>query len=205
MITVTFGRWVYMDRNFGVCVGPDPEANRGHLFRHARLVLVEGLTHIAGFHAFLESVARHLGAEPDDVRANVALAVAHFQDPLIRDCWHGAQGALEDFANANDLHTVTFEQLLAVRREEELREAARAAKRSHTKRRRSEFQRVRSELVLAMLDAGFPYVCAVEGCAVSVDLTIDHKMALSRGGTDDLDNLQFMCAIHNSKKRDGPS
>lgn len=34
------------------------------------------------------------------------------------------------------------------------------------------------------------------------DLTIDHIIPLSRGDTDHLDNLQFMCRNHNSQKRD---
>ncbi len=34
------------------------------------------------------------------------------------------------------------------------------------------------------------------------DLTIDHIAPLSKGGTDDLDNLRFLCRSHNSKKGD---
>ncbi|TIU63757.1 MAG: HNH endonuclease, partial [Mesorhizobium sp.] len=73
-----------------------------------------------------------------------------------------------------------------------------------TGRRRSQFNAIRSDLVLAMLDAGVTYQCAADGCQECTKLTIDHIRALSRGGTDDLSNLQFMCVSHNSQKRDGP-
>ncbi len=69
-------------------------------------------------------------------------------------------------------------------------------------RRRAAFNAVRSELVLEMLDAGMDYVCAADGCNECEDLTVDHIHPLSRGGTDGLSNLQFMCRHHNSAKGD---
>ena len=80
--------------------------------------------------------------------------------------------------------------------------AARAAKKIHTKRRRAQFDRVRDDLVLKLLAAGRAYVCAKDGCPVNHNLHVDHITALSKGGTDDLVNLQFLCGPHNSEKGD---
>lgn len=68
--------------------------------------------------------------------------------------------------------------------------------------RRREFNRSRAQLALALIDSGVPYVCAHPDCTIRSDLAVDHKLALSRGGSDDLVNLQFMCHSHNSAKGD---
>jgi len=77
-----------------------------------------------------------------------------------------------------------------------------AAKREITKRRRYQFNRERDVLMLRLIESGVPYVCAIDGCPVSEDLTIDHVLALSRGGADELENLRFLCQPHNSEKGD---
>jgi hypothetical protein len=41
--------------------------------------------------------------------------------------------------------------------------------------------------------------CCVR-CGASDDLTLDHVIALSRGGTNDIDNLQTLCRPCNSRK-----
>ncbi|MFN2427121.1 MAG: HNH endonuclease [Candidatus Binatia bacterium] len=56
--------------------------------------------------------------------------------------------------------------------------------------------------MLALIEAGVPHVCAEPGCGDIEALTVDHVVALSRGGTDDLSNLRFLCRVHNSRKRD---
>ena len=101
-----------------------------------------------------------------------------------------------------DKGPVTFERFLEIIRHEELRYLNQAAKRHHTKIRRQEFQASRSQIFLKMIEAGIPHVCAHPGCGIAVDLTIDHREALSRGGADDISNLQFMCLPHNSQKGD---
>jgi 5-methylcytosine-specific restriction endonuclease McrA len=45
-----------------------------------------------------------------------------------------------------------------------------------------------------------PY-CSVPGCT-STDLTGDHRVPLSKGGTSTLENIQVLCRRHNSAKRD---
>ena len=39
-------------------------------------------------------------------------------------------------------------------------------------------------------------------CGSVENLEIDHIKPLSRGGTNDIDNLQILCRKHNRKKRD---
>lgn len=77
--------------------------------------------------------------------------------------------------------------------------AQKAAKKHHTKRRRTEFQEQRDRLALALIERD-GYTCAE--CGAFENLTIDHIMPISKGGSDDLDNLRFLCRGCNSKKGD---
>lgn len=77
--------------------------------------------------------------------------------------------------------------------------ARKAAKKHHTKRRRTEFQEQRDRLALALIERD-GYTCAE--CGAFENLTIDHIVPVSKGGSDDLDNLRFLCRGCNSKKGD---
>jgi len=87
--------------------------------------------------------------------------------------------------------------------EEKEREAQaarqRAVKRELIAKRRSQFASQHEALCLRLLTVK-PYECAT--CGGQDDLTIDHIVPLSKGGTDDLGNLQFLCRKHNSQKGD---
>ncbi|MBY8967079.1 HNH endonuclease [Algiphilus sp. NNCM1] len=74
-------------------------------------------------------------------------------------------------------------------------------KRHLTAERRKEFASARPALELALIDRD-GYVCSEPGCNVSHELTIDHILPVSRGGTDELQNLRFLCRSHNSAKGD---
>lgn len=65
--------------------------------------------------------------------------------------------------------------------------------------RRREFAIKRPRIVLALIERD-GYACAE--CGKSKSLHVDHVRPLSRGGTDDLDNLRFLCASCNSRKGD---
>jgi hypothetical protein len=66
-----------------------------------------------------------------------------------------------------------------------------------TKRRRATFQRDRDQLLLALIERdGF----GCRRCGTVENVSIDHVTPLSRGGTDDLDNLQLLCRSCNRKK-----
>lgn len=199
MITVTFGDFVYLDRHDGIAIG-EP-GTRGSIwnYRDAKLCNVEKLFDMDGWEQIVAIVAAHLGADNGEILTRIQQAQSYYQNNLIRECWHGDSGPLAAIEG-----DITVEELAEIERRIEIEEAGRAAKRQHTKRRRAQFQAVRSDLVRRMLDGGHAYECAHPGCTVTTNLTIDHKVALSRGRTDDLSNLQFMCGPHNSTKRDGP-
>jgi len=68
--------------------------------------------------------------------------------------------------------------------------------------RRKQFASERAILILKMIESGQEYVCSHSGCEEREFLTADHIYPLSKGGGDNVDNLQFMCGIHNSEKGD---
>lgn len=125
--------------------------------------------------------------------------------PLQRDavfCDHMKSGDAP-LAQLGDIDINDFIAALKYEKRRQRQEiGALRAKIAATHERRREFNLKRADLILKMIEAGIPYECAVERCDLSVALTVDHKVALSRGGTDDLDNLQFLCRNHNSQKSD---
>ena len=83
--------------------------------------------------------------------------------------------------------------------EEKQRRIDKAAKKPIVKRRRRAYNAKRDQLMLALIERD-GYQCAT--CGTSDNITIDHITPLSRGGSDDLDNLQLLCQSCNSKKSD---
>lgn len=77
--------------------------------------------------------------------------------------------------------------------------AEKIAKRTHSRRRRSQFAKNYDQFMLALIHRD-GYKCAV--CGVIEDLSIDHIVPLSKGGSDDIDNLRILCRTHNSSKSD---
>lgn len=137
-----------------------------------------------------------LNVSPEELQEAVKLAFQHMNDPYLQAACHGGHGPLAG------LGEIPYEEYLALLKDIDIQDASRDAKREHTKIRRAEFNDRRSHLVLSMIDAGIRYVCTHPGCEVHEKLTVDHILPLSRGGTDDLSNLQFLCISHNSSKRD---
>ncbi|MCZ4270916.1 HNH endonuclease [Maritalea porphyrae] len=115
------------------------------------------------------------------------------------DCGQGS-GILSSFEE------MSFDEFLGViteyNRHEFQDDLNQKAKYEACKARRSEFAKSRPELVLALLNRGDDFVCAKQGCETTSDIAVDHITPLSRGGTDDLGNLQFLCRYHNSVKSD---
>lgn len=72
-------------------------------------------------------------------------------------------------------------------------------KQKHSMARRSQFAKDYDRLMLALIERD-GYQCAE--CGTVEDLTIDHIVPLSKGGTDELNNLQLLCRQHNSAKGD---
>jgi 5-methylcytosine-specific restriction endonuclease McrA len=137
-----------------------------------------------------------LAATPNKLFEAIKIAYSHMEDKHLLDACCGSCGPLAN------LGTVTYERYLELLEEIRIHEAGQAAKKKYTAVRRSEFNAERSALVLTMIEAGVPYVCAEAACGVHVGLTVDHVIPLSRGGTDELQNLRFLCRSHNSKKGD---
>ena len=84
----------------------------------------------------------------------------------------------------------------------ERKSATLKVKKRAIRQRRSKFQINRPGLLLKMLASGVEHVCAAPGCNETERLHVDHIIPLSKGGCDDLDNLQFLCGPHNSSKGD---
>lgn len=138
-----------------------------------------------------------LKEDPEELFRVLRVAWDHMKDESLRDACHGGIGLLAKYSE------LSFEDYLKIKESIHIEKATHEAKKHHTRSRRLEFNAKRAHLVLAMIDSGTPYVCAASGCRETTDLTIDHVVPLSRGGTDELSNLRFLCRKHNSAKGDG--
>jgi len=143
------------------------------------------------------------GAEqlsPEELHKCVSLALKHIDDKLLEDACYGGMGPLKDYFE------LEFDEYLALYQkfdsELNLKLATQRAKKEFTKVRRSEFDQNRAHIVLTMIEHGIPYKCCHSECSITEHLTVDHAIPLSKGGTDAIKNLQFMCRSHNSAKSD---
>ena len=90
--------------------------------------------------------------------------------------------------------------LLTPAREPRQAKIKRKEKTKIVKRRRAVFDSHRDQLMLQMLHSGKAFICSHPYCGEMTNLTVDHIYPLSKGGSDELDNLQFLCQKHNSEK-----
>lgn len=72
-------------------------------------------------------------------------------------------------------------------------------KKKITEKRRKEFQRNRNKLFAILIKTN-EFKCVK--CMKTNNLSIDHIIPISKGGSDELNNLQFLCRSCNSSKRD---
>lgn len=137
-----------------------------------------------------------LDLRPDELYELIKLAYFHVYDldELMKD-WTGK----DPFEYGSHIQYEDYLQLVQKIR---IDKATKTAKYRHTKIRRKEFNKQRSQIVLAMIEAGVPYKCGHPHCNATDNLTIDHIIPLSRGGHDDISNLQFLCNEHNGTKSD---
>lgn len=139
-------------------------------------------------------VALHHGVDPDALIAAIAKASGIKRDQMLMDATCGTGWP-------KGIHgPITLERFEELRNEADLRRLNRSAKQKYISIRRMEFASRSAMLALQMIERGDAHRCVVNGCVETVDLTIDHIVPLSRGGSDDLSNLQFMCRKHNSAK-----
>lgn len=100
---------------------------------------------------------------------------------------------------ANDSAKQEARETLNSIAERERKEIEKEAKRQITQRRRSDFAVKYDQHLLALIERD-GYQCSE--CGDTEDLTIDHIIPISKGGSDDLDNLRLLCRGHNSSKGD---
>lgn len=82
-------------------------------------------------------------------------------------------------------------------RSELLNKIEREKKTAEIKKRRSQFQKNRDKLMLLIIKRD-GYFC--QFCKTTEDLEVDHIRPLSKGGSDELDNLQLLCGSCNNCK-----
>jgi len=129
-------------------------------------------------------------------------ALQHLDDQQIIVIVRQLEDAMREAADVIQTSTArTVEGLLADARAARQRARTQDVRRGLISVRRNEFGSARAALQLQLLERD-GYVCSVEGCGCQEDLTIDHVVPLSRGGTDDLSNLAWLCRRHNSEKSD---
>lgn len=125
-----------------------------------------------------------------------------FQDSILQ--WIDDQKSPEGFpydyyGNSYNLHKALFTCLKPARAPKQANEL-RKERTDAVKARRVLFNKNRDQLMLAMLHAGRAYICAHTSCGEMRNLHVDHMIPLSKGGSDDLSNLQFLCHKHNCEK-----
>lgn len=141
-----------------------------------------------------------LALSPGELMGLVQTAFKHQDDQILVDAYSGGRGPLHDYLKSINQSTIDFGGYLDLLWANELRSATKAAKTKFTQLRRSEYAALRPSLVLALIEAGQDFCCA--DCLSVDDITIDHIVPLSRGGEDNVDNLQFLCRPCNSSKSD---
>ena len=141
---------------------------------------------------------------PEELYSLIKKAWSHMDDPELVEACGSGEGPLLEYGReyGNGCHWFLYPEYLEAISRIRIQRKTSEAKTSYSKLRRSEFNRLRPQLVLQMIEAGQRYVCSCEGCAQDTSLTVDHIIPLSRGGSDDVSNLRFLCQPHNSQKRD---
>lgn len=160
------------------------------------------VVHIDGYIDFAPNIGvlvneSALELAPVELARILAIAWEHMDDPFLNDACCGGQGPLADLGD------LSLDDYLYHRAEAEKKARTAVAKREYTAIRRREFVANRADLVLQLIDVGVLYVCGWGGggqCPVATELTVDHTIPISRGGTDALENLRFLCRSHNSLK-----
>lgn len=69
---------------------------------------------------------------------------------------------------------------------------------SRKQKTRADFQKNRDELYTLILERGDKEQCSI--CEAKRWLTVDHIMPISKGGNNELSNLQILCKLCNSSK-----
>lgn len=121
---------------------------------------------------------------------------------IVKQAIELSQHPFLEYTHCNGLANFdSVDEFFAAYREELIKQESVKRKRQLTKLRRGQFSAKRAALELALIERD-GYVCQIKNCQESENLTIDHVLPISKGGTDELSNLQFLCRSHNSSKGD---
>lgn len=71
---------------------------------------------------------------------------------------------------------------------------------SHNRKHRKTLSNYKK--ILQQLLHKYKFQCVECGCMDESRLTVDHIVPVSKGGSDDMENLQILCKSCNSRKRD---
>jgi 5-methylcytosine-specific restriction endonuclease McrA len=108
---------------------------------------------------------------------------------------------VKDYLGGDEIGYGTIEELKQFVIRQKQKKRTLEVKRGLTQQRRREFDSRRAQLTLMLIERD-GYICKFPNCHVQEGLTIDHIVPLSKGGSDELENLQFLCRKHNSSKGD---
>jgi hypothetical protein len=104
--------------------------------------------------------------------------------------WYGFLVSIQDNEYLSDeLRELVVDELNNILKRQE--------RKQHSRIVRKEFQRDYDKLFM-LIGRRDGFECVV--CGVTRNLSIDHKLAVFNGGTNEPDNLQLMCRSHNSQK-----
>ncbi len=140
---------------------------------------------------FRECIDTAWYAEALDMADHLLLNSRGVRIPYIPEYAYRYKPVLERFADRDQSIRDALEIFAAVEQ--------RAANRSASPAKRREIQSQYDRLFVA-IGRRDGFHCAI--CRATTDLVIDHEIALINGGTNDLDNLQFLCGSCNSHKSD---
>lgn len=108
---------------------------------------------------------------------------------------------LENHLGSGQFEYGTIQEARAYVVSQQQKKLTQAVKKDLTQKRRREFNSRRAQLMLALIERD-GYNCQYPECGSQEDLTIDHVVPLSKGGSDVPSNLRLLCRKHNSVKGD---
>jgi len=108
---------------------------------------------------------------------------------------------LKEYAPSGVLDGMSLDEAKTYILQAKQQEQTQGIKRDLTRARRRQFASLRDQILLKLIERD-GYVCQHVACDCQEDLTIDHIVPLSKGGSDDLSNLRLLCRKHNSEKSD---